>query len=188
MLSHQSPLHSQPWRDAAYPSPGTFSQQGGLLQIVDKDKTYLGAVHLRREKMGTLSSQFPFPLVKIYSMRAGFSTLLNSVIWPFDSCPGRLVLFLRVWHFIWVQSWRSYSVWIHLEGSGLLVTPPHAWGAWQGCYMKGYLQYSPGGSRQLWKEGYQKKGHMVYIYLLHFSLHSLRIPLCNLKIKDIEYD
>lgn len=79
-------------------------------------------------------------------------------------------------------------MWIHLEGSGLLVTPPPAWGAWQGCYESGYLQYRLGGSRQLWKEGYQKNGHMVYIYLQHFSLHSLRIPLCNLKIKDIEYD
>lgn len=37
----------QPWREAAYPSPGTFSQQGGLLQMVDKEKMYLGAVLLR---------------------------------------------------------------------------------------------------------------------------------------------
>ena len=71
-------------------------------------------------------------------------------------------------------------MWIHLEGPGLLVTPPAAWGARQGCYEKRRLQHSPGGGRQLWKEGYQKKGHMASIYLLSFSLHSLGRKLSKL--------
>lgn len=74
-------LPCQPGRDPARPLAGMFPLRIGLLQETGEEKVYLGKVHLReKRKRGNLSSQLPFPLVKVYATGAGSITLLGSGI------------------------------------------------------------------------------------------------------------
>lgn len=126
-----------------------------------------------------LSFPVSFPLGKIYSMRAGFSTFLNSVILIFDSCPGRLALFLRVTFCLSSELKELLSVNSSGRARGFWSTPAVSVPA-QGCYESQHLQRSPEVAGSFGKEGYQKSKYMVSIYLLHFSLYSLRRKLSKL--------